>query len=569
MVDQSDKPAAPPAGSAGAVEQERPWRPGLLLVLILGVFYGILQNGQWVPISDADLYIAVARNLVLGKGFVFNGLPVQATPPGWPLFLAGAMRVSSSFWFLGIVQILLMLGALLLFYRIMLRLTTPGRAFLVCLTLGVLSPAYHRTLMLYTEPLFCVLLAGAILLAVQVNEGRGAGWRLPALVALCIAASSVRWAGVLLSPVVAGALLSGHLRPAWNKLWVTAALVVVLSGATFLALRYMPSPVPNQTVAKVEDQTEITTYTARKHPIVRRLRGAAGRAPWAGLWFAELVAEPAHIERTFLPVRIGVNLVGWVLFGFVMAGTVPFVRRRQWMLPAAFLYSLVLIVLWGKPVARYLVPVGPLLILALLDGVDMLARVGPSPRWRQLSRLTMAVLFVGIAVNNLSLYAVDLWKLHSRDFYGGYFAGQAKPLIAIADYLKSQHVKDCEVATIRIDLQWEGVSPSMGFFLEIRGLSLLIDRTILLAPRNLSQQSPNAELAQWLGDNKVKYYVYRPPVNPWRVWHFRIPRIQEMVTGRPVGETNPYFALYELKDGGLQEVQVPPWEGRIDRVPGL
>ncbi len=109
----------------------------------------------------------------------------------------------------------------------------------------------------------------------------------------------------------------------------------------------------------------------------------------------------------------------------------------------------------------------------------------------------------------------------------------------------------------------------MGFYLEIRGLNVLIDRTILLAPAELSTQGPNPGLARWMQGNGAKYFVYRPPLNPWRVWHFRVPRIQEMVTGRPAGEPNPYFVLYELKDGRLQEVQVPTWRGRVGRVPGL
>ncbi len=219
--------------------------------------------------------------------------------------------------------------------------------------------------------------------------------------------------------------------------------------------------------------------------------------------------------------------------------------------------------------ARYLVPVAPLLVLGLLKGVEGLAHAGPSPHWRTVSRVAMAALVAGIALVNLSLYAVDVWKLHSPDFYGAYYAGQAAPLVAIGRYLNEHNVRDCEVATSSRPVQWEDVSPSMGFFLEIRGLNLLIDRTVLMAPPELSAQAPTPEMARWMQGNGAKYFVYRPPLNPWRVWHFRVPRLQEIVTGRPVGKTNPYFILYELKGGRLEKVQVPPWHGRIGRVPHL
>ncbi len=245
---------------------ERPWKPGLLLVLILAVLYALLQNGQWVPISDADLYIAAARSIAHGQDFIFNGLPVRASPPGWPLFLAGEMRISGSFWFLGIVQMTLMLGAMLLFYRVLLRLAAPRWAFTACLIVGMVSPAYHRTFMLYTEPLFCLLFAGAVLLALQINEGRPSGRRIAALLALCAAATTVRTAAVLLVPVVAGALLAGQGRPRRDRLWVTAGLMVVLTLGTFLTLRYMPRPVPAQTVQEVGSPAEVATNMAQRNP---------------------------------------------------------------------------------------------------------------------------------------------------------------------------------------------------------------------------------------------------------------------------------------------------------------
>ena len=138
----------------------------------------------------------------------------------------------------------------------------------------------------------------------------------------------------------------------------------------------------------------------------------------------------------------------------------------------------------------------------------------------------------------------------------------------IAEYLRDHGVKDGEVVRSFMTRGKQGVSPTTGRLLDIRGLYLLIDRVILTMPRDMGGP-PDEEIAKWVSDHGARYYIERPPINPWRVWHFRVPRLQKLVTGQPVGNENPYYILHELKDGQLREVPVPAWDGRIERVPDL
>ncbi len=560
-MSQSDTTSPQP--EAGA-EGQRPWKPSLVLALILGVLYGLLQNGQWGPISDADVYVTVARNIVLGQGFTFNGLPVRVYPPGWPYVLAGLMQVSASFLFLNIVQAAMGLAWLLVFYRILLRLTTPRRSFIVCLVVGILSPVYHRAFLLHSEPLFCLMGAGAALLALQVAEGRRASWRLPLVVALAAGSVAVRWAGVMFCPVVIGALMTGRLRPTWSKAWVCAVLTAVLTLGTFLALRHELNAVAESTTLTPDERT----YAANQQHVARRIDDAPARLPTAGVWFCNLLAEPATVGASFWQVRALALVLGWMLVGFFVAGLVPRVRRLSWLTAGAAVYTLAFVLLWGTPSPRYLVPVAPLLLLGIYDGIDRLGRVGTAPLWRGLRVLFLAGVFGGTVLCNASLYAVDACIIHSPDFYGHYMAGQTEPLIAIAEYLKAHGVRDGEVVRSYVSLKKVGVSPTVGRLLDIRGLSLLIDRVILLLPRTIPTDD-DAQVAQWMAEHGGKYFVRRYPINPWRIWHFRVPGIQRLVTGRPVGAPTPYFTLHELKDGRLVQVPVPPWHGRITRVPGL
>ena len=58
----------------------------LLLAVILAAAYAACQNGQWIPGgSDDAYYLTIGRNLLLGRGYVWDGAPVTVSPPGLPM----------------------------------------------------------------------------------------------------------------------------------------------------------------------------------------------------------------------------------------------------------------------------------------------------------------------------------------------------------------------------------------------------------------------------------------------------------------------------------------------------
>jgi hypothetical protein len=213
--------------------------------------------------------------------------------------------------------------------------------------------------------------------------------------------------------------------------------------------------------------------------------------------------------------------------------------------------------------------VAPFLILGLLEGVDRLGSFGSGRGWRRVARVVGLGIYVVVAVANIPLWAVDTWILHSEDFYGSYLAGQARPLIAIARYLDEKGVADGEVGRPAIPRVFTDVSPTLGRLFDERGLVLLLDRTIVVVPIRLVLDGPGDELASWAREHGLKYYIHRPPISPWRVWHFRVPWLQEWVTGEPVTQENPFYELYDVTGESPRRLDVPPWEGRIARVPHM
>ena len=114
----------------------------LFLAIFLCLFYLALQVPYWVPASDSDVYISVARNVFLGHGLIFNGLPAIKIPPLWPLVLSWAFEFSASFWFLNGMVMLLMVGFILIWHRILVRLVGLWEATAACAVTGVLFCTY-------------------------------------------------------------------------------------------------------------------------------------------------------------------------------------------------------------------------------------------------------------------------------------------------------------------------------------------------------------------------------------------------------------------------------------------
>ncbi len=214
------------------------WRNCLWLAGIFALVYGMLLSTHWVEgTPDSEYYLAIARNLSAGMGFVWDGRPVLMVPPGWPLFLAGAIRICSWMLFLNLVPFVLAIVGLVLWYLVLEKITSPRRAFVVTLVFGILFN-YHRFAQhFYSESLFVPLLAATLLLALRIRRGPVRIWHGAAIFALCGSLVLVRWAGVLFCPLIVAFCFSW--RP-WREQkgpLIVAAVCCVALAATFLATR--------------------------------------------------------------------------------------------------------------------------------------------------------------------------------------------------------------------------------------------------------------------------------------------------------------------------------------------
>jgi len=590
---------APPAVATNATSPDAPavralpgeWRNWWLLMLALLVFFGLLWNPHWVPGGDSDFYIAVARNLALGRGHTWNGTPVAISPPGWPLVLAAAMKLSPSFGFLKLVTLVTMTGFLGISYWILRRFTSPGQSALIVLITACISHVYSLTFWLHSDALFCLVCAAAVLFALQIGEGRPIGWRMPVLLACCAASVAVRWLGVANWLVVAGALLHGRLPFKWGQAWTEVRrfdrrwmaffLTAVVSIGTFWGIRAaIASSKANEVEQREAVAEEAQSYDFVPTPEVGRRRRnkvdvASKKLLAAGKWFSWLYWQPFRFGSGYVPLDIISGAIGWLVAGVGALAMVRGIRRREWIWLGLGVYCAALCFGWPNPNARYLVPLLPLLILGTLEGLATLSPPGSAP-WRHRAAGMLANVFiVSIALCNIPLWGVEVWVARSNDFYAHYEDGLNQGLIAAGHYLGQLPVDDNEVG---VSGKYVNLNRWRFSHYGLRVIVLLTDRIVREVDGKLCVEphvtnEDDGRLYRWTSNRNVHYYVFQPEVNPWRVWHFRVPawlqeRLMRGTPHEPIGVETGQWQLWKMArhPTRIELPNVPDWP---DRVPGM
>jgi hypothetical protein len=548
------------------------WRYCLAGVAILGVAYLLLQNGKWVSGPDTAFYISVARNLALGRGFIFNGAVVGRIPPLWPAVLALGMKISTSLWLLNLLPMIGLLGGAAVWYWVLRRLTSPRGALWGVVLSGILFFTYTSSIQLRTEGLFSLVFAPALLLAMQIGEGKSLAWRLPALLILCIGMVMTRWAGLAAWAVVGAAIMSGK-RPVSVGRWVAllASFVVVVGtfGLTRFILSTLPPP-PRTWVMesgkkgpKIPDEDTEGTVKMQSLLTPRGLKSTLLSMANSGKWMSSLMWMPMYMGVTHGMVGIATNIIGWGLILLCAVVAWRDGKLGQWIWVGAFLYCAAMVFRVRVANPRYLVPVAPLLVLGVIRGLEYLkASVTP---WKSLWGFSLGMFVVSIVAVNGALWGIDVWINHSTNFYSRYRAGEMEKLIASADYMRERGVGDGEIA---VNVFYVNLGRQRPNGEGLRTMILLTDRGVRGGPAGCAGE-PNDVLLKWAARFDVKYYLYRPPVSPWRALHFKLKRVQQVLTGKEDIPENPSWVLYELKRGGAVKVELPQKMVEMGRVPGM
>jgi len=229
-------------------------------------------------------------------------------------------------------------------------------------------------------------------------------------------------------------------------------------------------------------------------------------------------------------------------------------------------YCGLLVVRWNNPKPRYFIPVAPLLLLAVWEGLERASHLVRRPIGRGSYACLLWGLLGGIGIVNVGLYVTSVTVAQSKPFYASYHAGQCDELVDIAHYLKEKQINDRDVA---VSYRYLNINRSRMNMTGMRWMHMLTGRQILLAPDEIGQEACSSNILTWVESEGVTYLVHRPPATPWRVWHFRALKLQEMVTGQMPGPARPFFTLYRIDEGKPVQLFVPDVQNWPRRVPQM
>ena len=186
-----------------------------------------------------------------------------------------------------------------------------------------------------------------------------------------------------------------------------------------------------------------------------------------------------RFSGAYRPLDIVASLLGIAVILCFIPTFIRGIRAREWLWLALALYCGALCVGWPNPNARYLVPLLPLIMLGVLDGLRDLAPPSAG-RPRRLIISTLWTVFVAsLLLCNLSLWGIEVWVARTTDFYARYEGGLNQDLIAAGQYLR-EHAGPNDgiaVSTKYYNLNRKHVS---GY--AERVTILLADRPVMIVP---------------------------------------------------------------------------------------
>jgi len=266
-------------------------------------------------------------------------------------------------------------------------------------------------------------------------------------------------------------------------------------------------------------------------------------------------------------------IIGWAILIPLLVQGWRAAWSMQWIWVAILVYSFALALNWPRANARYIVPIAPLIVLGVFKFFQIVRERFPTKNVANVSNVLLGYFIASILLCNGALYGCDVWAAHSNNFYETYEAGLNRDLIYASHWLNEHPPKDGQIALCEkyVNLGRVGFS-RMG----LRATTMLTGKAIVATPRRYTRNGDprsNPYFLAWARSPEigVKYVLFQADVSPWRLFHFRVPWLQEAMTGEPAVDTGAGWRLYEIPPSGDEciRVSVPPAPNWPTRVPGM
>jgi hypothetical protein len=205
----------------------------------------------------------------------------------------------------------------------------------------------------------------------------------------------------------------------------------------------------------------------------------------------------------------------------------------------------------------------------MFRGIKLLEQTLPREWQRRSVHVAWLHCLIATIVINSLLYLTDVQVMRSRDFYRSYEAGMTRSLMAAAQFLNSIKAGHGQVV---VNPLYENIGRKRLSPTGLRGLTMLTGKALRSVPTEFQKKAlpRDREFRAWLSENHITYYLGQPPVSPWRLWHYRVGWLQELLTAEPAQDAGSGWRVYRCEGKSLPErlrldapIEYPT------RVPGL
>lgn len=553
--------------SAPAVEIKRAtirsadlaWRWPIVTGLVTLSAHLILWHPYWVRGGDSDLYLAVARSIAQGKGFVFNGNPAILIQPFWPAILAGGFDLGFDIGQMKWLTIASIVFYAIIWSSILTRWMPRPAACAIASISALLSPLTTISTQFFTDPPFAALCAGMVLLSLQIIEGRRAGWRY-ALIALLLAlAESIR-AACLIWAIVPAIILLGHDRWRSPSRWIFPVFCLVF----VVSLHFGINKVMASNAPPIDPRFD--TFLCKPYGLVSEfeddeplLKTLLTRAILPGQWIATLLIEP--VARSGWNIKLLATIAGTTFGGFCAYYMVIRSRKGDWVWLGAAAYGYAICLNWPNVIGRYWLPIAPLVIASGWLGWREVKEIAHRHRAFRFGKALNGLGVIGLAgilLVNLGSFLVEARVARASDPLATHEGGAYVSLLNIANMLRDS---DENIAISHYRINRGKKIWTLG---HLRAFNLLIDKPIFIPPQAMDH-NPDRSMADWMIANKIHYYVYQPDLN------IRFHQRGAIFDSSDDDDFDMEWRLYRLdaKKRRLIRMKVVDSPARVTQLPGL
>jgi hypothetical protein len=489
----ADKPKTRLAGPWSELVLERADRLRYLSFALLAVALILGFNGQWRIQPDSGLYLALGKNLALGRGYMYRGEPQQLAYPGLPVALSVLYRgfpnhyivAADAFIFLSAV------AALLLTYRLVYMVMDRPTAVLITFGLGFTHLFFRYAFEILTDMPFLA----AVMAVLAAHEGifsartprhpRRLFWQWVLLIAGLLA-------GISLRPTMLAFLAADVAAILWIAIqrgkWLAACAGVAIAVLAFaLFVWFDPRPSSGGLFSGVYEQSALAAFR-------EAFQGHLGIFTRN---FQDLLGFTA--ARSLMGMPLGWTWLNVIFGTTILASGVALVKTRP--LWGLWIVSTILMLLFVISLDRYVLQVLPLLILGWWRTQRFLCIRLPHP-WG--NTVFSILLVVGATMNTIQVCNMIL-RQHDHPFYSLYRDGKFSGLVEIAAKVPSYSRPD-DVVIVPTEF-------SRPFtFLADRRTYEPLDRVIPSGPGNLLVvlDPTDSNFLSWL--NRLGIVLESPPL---------------------------------------------------------